>query len=199
MRKFGRWSLIFSKKFPLVQCQSLKSIKKLSMRDACSFSVILVGPRICGVNHFAVRKSRNSVISLFLSNLSKFRLKSPVSIIFFFSFFIFLMCYWDIVRISCLFALDAYKLLLLECYLLIDLLFLTKAPQIHFVYFLNLYLGLVLLCMVLCLLYKLHTHLFLIVLLILHILIFWEDTWCKINIIFHMPCFSKCNNIKLVL
>ena len=66
MRKFGRWSLIFSKMFPLVQCKSFKSIKKLSMRDACSFSVILDGPRIyggsfsvildspriCGVNHF---------------------------------------------------------------------------------------------------------------------------------------------------
>ena len=59
------------------------------MRDACSFLFILVGPRICGVNHFAVRKSRNSVITLFLSNLSKFRLKSPVSIIFLLSFFIF--------------------------------------------------------------------------------------------------------------
>ena len=160
MRKFGRWSLIFSKKFPLVQCQSLKSIKKLSMRDACSFSVILVGPRICGVNHFVVRKSRNSVISLFLSNLSKFRLKSPVSIIFFSPFLFYLICYWDIVRIPCLFASDAYQLLQLQCYLLIELLFLTKAPQIHFVYFWNLYLGPVLLWMALCLLYRLHTHLF---------------------------------------
>ena len=44
----------------------IKVDKKLSMRDACSFSVILIGPRFCGVNHFAVRKSRNSVISLFL-------------------------------------------------------------------------------------------------------------------------------------
>ena len=92
MRKFGRWSPIFSKKFPLVQCKSLKSIKKLPIRDACSFSAILVGPRIYGVNHFAVRRSRNPVISLFLSNLSKFRLKSLAS--------------------------DAYKLLLLECHLL---------------------------------------------------------------------------------
>ena len=85
MRKFRRWSLIFSKKFPLVQRKSLKSIKKLSMRDTCSFSVILVGPRICGVSHFAARKSRNSVTSLLLSNLSKLILKSPVSIIFLFS------------------------------------------------------------------------------------------------------------------
>ena len=58
MRKFGRWLLIFSKKFPLVQCKSLSSIKKLSMRDACSFSVIIVGPRICGVNHFPVKKMK---------------------------------------------------------------------------------------------------------------------------------------------
>ena len=28
----------------------IKVDKKLSMRDACSFSVILVGPKICGVN-----------------------------------------------------------------------------------------------------------------------------------------------------
>ena len=65
MRKFGRWSLIFPKKFPLIQCKSLKSIKNLSMRDACSFSVVLVDPRICEVNHFAVRKSRNAVLSFY--------------------------------------------------------------------------------------------------------------------------------------
>ena len=89
MRKFGRWSPIISKKFPLVQCKSLKSIKKLPIRDACSFSAILVGPRIYGVNHFAVRRSRNPVISLFLSNLSKFRLTSPVLSFFFLLFYFF--------------------------------------------------------------------------------------------------------------
>ena len=55
------WKMVtdFFKEVSTSAGQSLKSIKKLSMRDACSFSVILVGPRICGVNPFAVRKSRN--------------------------------------------------------------------------------------------------------------------------------------------
>ena len=74
-KKFGKWSVIFSIIFPLVQCISLKLTKILSTREGLLCSTNLVGPSICGVNQLLVSTSRNSFTSLFLSKFS--RLKVP--------------------------------------------------------------------------------------------------------------------------
>ena len=52
------WKMVtdFFKEVSASAVQASSSIKKLSMTDACSFSVIIVGPRICGVNHFPAKK-----------------------------------------------------------------------------------------------------------------------------------------------
>ena len=40
----------------------IKIQKMLSIRDGLSWGVVLVGPRMCGVNHFLVRRSKNHLL-----------------------------------------------------------------------------------------------------------------------------------------
>ena len=62
----------------------------LSIKEGFSRLVILLGPRICGDSQLIVKISRNSFTYLFVSNFNRLKLKSPVNIIFLFSFFMIL-------------------------------------------------------------------------------------------------------------
>ena len=58
----------------------------LSINDGLACSDALAGPRICGMNHIFVRRSKKLCTSLLLSKFSRLILKSPIRVVFLFSF-----------------------------------------------------------------------------------------------------------------
>ena len=74
--------MIFPTKFPLQQCMSLKFKKTLLIKDNLSWEVILAGPWKFGVSQCLVRRFRNLLTWVLVSNLKRFKLKSPVNVTF---------------------------------------------------------------------------------------------------------------------
>ena len=105
----------------------------LSINDGLTCSDTLGGPRICGINHLFVRRSKKECTSMLLSKLSRLILKSLIGIISLFSFFLFyLVCFSNILGIVSILVLGVSILHLLQCFNQQNPLFQAKMLQTHF-------------------------------------------------------------------